>query len=286
MRIPFLDNQTRVAQSNNCMLWLMEYHRQPHHMSEANEGRPYSYPTKKWYKQRRLEIAHISLRPHHFQHHHHPNYINYYNQLQQMREQHHHHHHGHHNHHHGHHLNQSASVDANLNYLANSTSNASSSSAAAQSAQPPQQSTVVAMNENSNSMDVPERSQQSAANGPQEAATAPVTAGSIGRSHSNDYEMQSSSNQEWANHHHPAVSRASATPTTSAAMGYIDDSFENFDSFNEPDGDSDQDDYEESGKKKKKKVIRNHLWKKIKSTKILNYHLSWFNCVPNSHIFC
>ena len=258
MRIPFLDNQTRVAQSNNCMLWLMEYHRQPHHMSEANEGRPYSYPTKKWYKQRRLEIAHISLRPHHFQHHHHPNYINYYNQLQQMREQHHHHHHGHHNHHHGHHLNQSASVDANLNYLANSTSNASSSSAAAQSAQPPQQSTVVAMNENSNSMDVPERSQQSAANGPQEAATAPVTAGSIGRSHSNDYEMQSSSNQEWANHHHPAVSRTSATPTTSAAMGYIDDSFENFDSFNEPDGDSDQDDYEESGKKKKKKVIRAH----------------------------
>ena len=28
--------------------------------------------------------------------------------------------------------------------------------------------------------------------------------------------------------------------------------------FNEPDGDSDQDDYEESGKKKKKKVIRAH----------------------------
>ena len=48
MRIPFIDSQTRVAQSNS-LLWYMEYQR----ARGARLGQLVSYPVKKWYKNRR-----------------------------------------------------------------------------------------------------------------------------------------------------------------------------------------------------------------------------------------
>ena len=51
MRIPFLDNQTKVAQAN-CMIWHLEYERK----NSDKEGYVYTYPVKKWYKNRRLNF--------------------------------------------------------------------------------------------------------------------------------------------------------------------------------------------------------------------------------------
>ena len=48
MRIPFIDSQTRVAQSNS-LLWYMEYQR----ARGARLGQLVSYPVKKWFKNRR-----------------------------------------------------------------------------------------------------------------------------------------------------------------------------------------------------------------------------------------
>ena len=48
MRIPFIDSQTRVAQTNS-LLWYMEYQR----ARGAKIGQLVSYPVKKWYKNRR-----------------------------------------------------------------------------------------------------------------------------------------------------------------------------------------------------------------------------------------
>lgn len=50
MRIPFIDSQTRVAQTNS-IFWLAEYQRNK--SSHAN-GQIYKYPCKKWYKHRRV----------------------------------------------------------------------------------------------------------------------------------------------------------------------------------------------------------------------------------------
>lgn len=50
MRIPFIDSQTRVAQTNS-IFWLAEYQR---NKSAHNNGQIYKYPCKKWYKHRRV----------------------------------------------------------------------------------------------------------------------------------------------------------------------------------------------------------------------------------------
>lgn len=52
MRIPFIDSQTRVAQTN-CMMWLMEYQRITTKQKPTSAHHIYEYPTKKWYKHRR-----------------------------------------------------------------------------------------------------------------------------------------------------------------------------------------------------------------------------------------
>jgi zinc finger protein ubi-d4 len=48
-RIPFIDSQTRVAQTN-CLMWYMKYQRE----ENENAATIHSYPSKKWYKTRRL----------------------------------------------------------------------------------------------------------------------------------------------------------------------------------------------------------------------------------------
>jgi len=48
-RLPFIDSQTRVAQTNS-MFWLGEYQRS----KPIEPGNVYKYPIKKWYKNRRL----------------------------------------------------------------------------------------------------------------------------------------------------------------------------------------------------------------------------------------
>lgn len=55
MRIPFIDSQTTVAQAN-CMIWNMEYQR----TKTDREGYIYSYPVKRWYKNRRLAFENDS----------------------------------------------------------------------------------------------------------------------------------------------------------------------------------------------------------------------------------
>lgn len=70
LRVPFIDNQTRVAQGNS-MVWLMEYQRrelddmQEFQISNKNHF-VYFYPNKKWVKRRRLNIDPMdtSLFPH------------------------------------------------------------------------------------------------------------------------------------------------------------------------------------------------------------------------------
>jgi zinc finger protein ubi-d4 len=54
MRIPFIDSQTRVAQTNS-MFWLSEYQRTKT-VNDSIQGNVYSYPSKKWYKHRRLQF--------------------------------------------------------------------------------------------------------------------------------------------------------------------------------------------------------------------------------------
>ena len=51
MRIPFIDSQTRVAQTN-CMMWLYEYQRITKDCKKST-AHVYEYPCKKWYKHRR-----------------------------------------------------------------------------------------------------------------------------------------------------------------------------------------------------------------------------------------
>ncbi len=55
MRIPFIDSQTTVAQAN-CMIWNMEYQR----TKTDREGYIYSYPVKRWFKNRRLAFENDS----------------------------------------------------------------------------------------------------------------------------------------------------------------------------------------------------------------------------------
>uniref|UniRef100_A0A3Q2Z2N1 Double PHD fingers 1 n=1 Tax=Hippocampus comes TaxID=109280 RepID=A0A3Q2Z2N1_HIPCM len=51
MRLPFLDSQTGVAQSN-CYIWMEKNHRGPGHAP----GQLYTYPARCWRKKRRLNI--------------------------------------------------------------------------------------------------------------------------------------------------------------------------------------------------------------------------------------
>lgn len=48
MRLPFLDQQTGVAQSD-CALWMHKWQRMP----GKNEGQLYTYPARRWKKKRR-----------------------------------------------------------------------------------------------------------------------------------------------------------------------------------------------------------------------------------------
>ncbi|KAH8028538.1 hypothetical protein HPB51_017664 [Rhipicephalus microplus] len=48
LRLPFLDAQTGVAQSD-CALWMARWQRMPGH----TEGQLYSYPARRWRKRRR-----------------------------------------------------------------------------------------------------------------------------------------------------------------------------------------------------------------------------------------
>lgn len=227
MRIPFLDSQTKVAQANNCMLWLTEYQRHdclsttpPSTTSttstsisgDASNGRVYSYPIKKWYnKHRRLDPSQL-IRHYHPNHHHHHLYNI------------------HHHHHHHHHLN------GNHHHHSGSSANLAATAAAASDS-----NHFIAANENSNSMD----------------ATNLVANASVG-TNGNGGDKGIGTIKEESNsgggggepmlidhHRHSA-----------AAVNYIDDSFDNYEAFNDPgaEPDTDHDDYEESGKKKKKKV--------------------------------
>lgn len=51
MRMPFIDSQTRVAQTNS-MIWMNDSHR-TNNFEDRQRGFIYSYQTKKWYKPRR-----------------------------------------------------------------------------------------------------------------------------------------------------------------------------------------------------------------------------------------
>ena len=82
LRIPFIDSQTRVAQSN-CLLWYAEYQRS----TGTRSGQLVSYPVKKWYKKQRRFLDNNSV---------------------SLPVVHHHHHHHHHQHHHHHHLNENS----------------------------------------------------------------------------------------------------------------------------------------------------------------------------------
>lgn len=48
MRLPFLDQQTGVAQSD-CALWMHKWQRMP----GKNDGQLYTYPARRWKKKRR-----------------------------------------------------------------------------------------------------------------------------------------------------------------------------------------------------------------------------------------
>ena len=63
-RIPFIDSQTRVAQSN-CLLWYFEYQREE---GIRQSEQIYSYPLKSWIKKRRLnyDLDSTMLRNHQF----------------------------------------------------------------------------------------------------------------------------------------------------------------------------------------------------------------------------
>lgn len=233
MRIPFIDSQTKVAQSNNCMLWLMEYQRResttPSELTGvtngATNGRVYSYPVKKWYKHRRLDSSHL-LR------HYHPHHHQYYMLHHQQNHAHHHHpnpnhhnHHNHHHHHHHHHTTLSAGQETvNHAHLVNENSNSMDSMGVERNAT----TGVLAAS----------MTPQPASNGPSASV----------RDESSSATGENGTEQQQTRHHAP--------PTTGNSQTYIDDSFENFDSFNEPEADSDHDEYEEPGKKKKKKNVR------------------------------
>ncbi len=53
MRIPFIDSQTRVAQTNCMMWWLAEYQRISDAKQKKSQSHLYEYPSRKWYKHRR-----------------------------------------------------------------------------------------------------------------------------------------------------------------------------------------------------------------------------------------
>lgn len=238
MRIPFIDSQTRVAQANNCMYWLMEYQRLDCKMpttsestnhqqsttssqpatSDPSNGRVYSYPVKKWYKHRRLDPSHL-LRHYHSHHHHH---------LYNM-------HHNHHNHH---------SSSASMSGAAGTLTSGNSSSGAhhiSQSQHNSDSNHAHFANENSNSMDASNLAAASSSTG-------------NGAQHANAGLKEENSTSGAGNETASGDHRHHMSATPSNAISYIEDSFENYESFNEPEIDSDNDVYEDSGKKKKKKV--------------------------------
>lgn len=60
VRLPFLDSQTGVAQSN-CYIWMEKRHRGPGLAS----GQLYSYPARRWRKKRRAHPLRIHDCPSH-----------------------------------------------------------------------------------------------------------------------------------------------------------------------------------------------------------------------------
>jgi zinc finger protein ubi-d4 len=51
-RIPYIDNQTRVAQTNSSFFWYQSYDREPGY----KQNQLYSYPVKTWVKKRRIQL--------------------------------------------------------------------------------------------------------------------------------------------------------------------------------------------------------------------------------------
>lgn len=274
MRMPFIDSQTRVAQSNNSMLWPAEYHRQVRVETVTSEsesfGRVYSYPVKKWYKHRRLEMS-SSLLSHLVAHRYQHASLYQYHYHAALGHGHHHNHHHHHNNH---------ASESNLQHLVNHNENSNSMDAMNSNGQHGQQATGAS---------------QSASAG---AATAGVASSRVGdenlaastlgsRSHStNDFEMISAanhSNHEWASNHHShhggggGGGGGASNAHHHNLTAYIDDSFnDQYDSFNDVhEVDSDDDSYEEPNKKKKKKVLIINILFRIESPRFLGFNVSF-----------